>query len=134
MNNNIKKERENITRAQICATQAPVPSSFEKLLEVYTLRAGNSNLADGTRDECQRMWTDMPEWKRNMLIARIQDGTWLKPRLEWTIGDFDPKPTNYNGCELPKNIRLVTAKFNGKYGVYSAEEAEAFGMEDQRAF
>ena len=134
INNNNMERNENIARAQIRTAQVPTPDSFEKLIEAFTLRVGNIKLADSTRDECLRMWSDMPEWKRNMLIAKIQDGSWIKPRLDWAIGDFDPKPTDYNRRELLKDIRLVSAKFNGKFGIFSTEEAKAFGMENVKPF
>lgn len=133
-NNNNMERSEKIARAQVRTAQVPTPDSFEKLVEAFTLRVGNIKLADSTRDECLRMWSDMPEWKRNMLIAKIQDGSWIKPRLDWAIGDFDPKPTDYNRRELPKDIRLVSAKFNGKFGIFSTEEAKTFGMENVKPF
>lgn len=134
INNNNMERNENIARAQIRTAQVPTPDTFEKLVEAFTLRVGNIKLADSTRDECLRMWSEMPEWKRKMLIAKIQDGSWIKPRLDWTIGDFDPKPTDYNRRELPKDMRLVSAKFNGKFGIFSTEEAKAFGMENVKPF
>ena len=134
MNNNNMERSEKTARAQVRTAQVPTPDSFEKLVEAFTLRVGNIKLADSTRDECLRMWSDMPEWKRNMLIAKIQDGSWIKPRLDWAIGDFDPKPTDYNRRELPKDIRLVSAKFNGKFGIFSTEEAKTFGMENVKPF
>ena len=134
INNNNMERSEKIARAQVRTAQVPTPDSFEKLVEAFTLRVGNIKLADSTRDECLRMWSDMPEWKRNMLIAKIQDGSWIKPRLDWAIGDFDPKPTDYNRRELPKDIRLVSAKFNGKFGIFSTEEAKTFGMENVKPF
>ena len=134
INNNNMERNENIARAQIRTAQVPTPDTFEKLVEAFTLRVGNIKLADSTRDECLRMWSEMPEWKRKMLIAKIQDGSWIKPRLDWAIGDFDPKPTDYNRRELPKDMRLVSAKFNGKFGIFSTEEAKAFGMENLKPF
>ena len=134
INNRNMERNENIARAQIRTAQVPTPDTFEKLVEAFTLRVGNIKLADSTRDECLRMWSEMPEWKRKMLIAKIQDGSWIKPRLDWAIDDFDPKPTDYNRRELPKDMRLVSAKFNGKFGIFSTEEAKAFGMENVKPF
>ena len=134
INNRNMERNEEIARAQIRTAQVPTPDSFEKLVEAFTLRVGNIKLADSTRDECLRMWSEMPEWKRKMLIAKVQSGEWMKPRLDWAIGDFDPKPTDYNRRELPKDMRLVSAKFNGKFGIFSTEEAKAFGMENVKPF
>ena len=134
-NNNMERN-ENIARAQIRTAQVPTPDSFEELLKAYTLRVGEIKLADSTRDECLRMWKSekYPEWKRKMLIAKVQSGEWMKPRLDWLIGDFDPKPYDYNHHELPKDVALVSAKFGSSYGIFSAEEAEEFGMENVKPF
>ena len=134
-NNNMERN-ENIARAKMHDAKEPTPDSFEELLKAYTLRVGEIKLADSTRDECLRMWKSekYPEWKRKMLIARVQSGDWMKPRLDWLIGDFDPKPYDYNHHELPKDVALVSAKFGGSYGIFSAEEAESFGMENVKPF
>ena len=130
------ERNEEIARAQIRTAQAPTPDSFEELIKAFTLRVGNFRLADSMRDECLRMWTSekYPEWKKKMLIARVTDGTWSKPRLDWLISDFDPKPYDYNRHELPKDVVLKRARFNGKYGIFSAAEALEFGMEDVKDF
>ena len=136
INNRNMERNENIARAQIRTAQAQTPDSFEELIKAFTLRVGNFRLADSMRDECLRMWTSekYPEWKKKMLIARVTDGTWSKPRLDWLISDFDPKPYDYNHHELPKDVVLKRARFNGKYGIYSAAEALEFGMEDVKDF
>ena len=134
-NNNMERN-ENIARAKMHDAKEPTPDSFEELLKAYTLRVGEIKLADSTRDECLRMWKSekYPEWKRKMLIARVQSGDWMKPRLDWLIGDFAPKPYDYNHHELPKDVALVSAKFGGSYGIFSAEEAESFGMTEVKPF
>ena len=136
INNRNMERNENIARAKMHDAKEPTPDSFEELLKAYTLRVGEIKLADSTRDECLRMWKSekYPEWKRKMLIARVQSGDWMKPRLDWLIGDFDPKPYDYNHHELPKDVALVSAKFGGSYGIFSAEEAESFGMENVKPF
>ena len=136
INNRNMERNENIARAQIRTAQVPTPDSFEELMKAYTLRVGDFKMADSTRDECLRMWTSdkYPEWKKKMLIAKVQSGEWMKPRLDWLISDFDPKPYDYNHHELPKDVVLKKARFNGKYGIFSAAEADAFGMEEVTDF
>ena len=136
INNRNMERNEEIARAQIRTAQAPTPDSFEELIKAFTLRVGNFRLADSMRDECLRMWTSekYPEWKKKMLIARVTDGTWSKPRLDWLIGDFDPKPYDYNHHELPKDKKLVNAKFGGQYGIFELDEALSFGITDYRPF
>ena len=133
--NNMERN-ENIARAQIRTAQVPTPDSFEELLKAFTLRVGDFKMADSTRDECLRMWSSdkYPEWKKKMLIAKVQSGEWMKPRLDWLISDFDPKPYDYNHHELPKDVALVSAKFGGSYGIFSTAEADAFGMTEVKPF
>lgn len=134
-NNNMERNEE-IARAQIRTAQVPTPDSFEELIKAFTLRVGDFKMADSTRDECLRMWSSekYPEWKKKMLIAKVQSGEWMKPRLDWLIGDFDPKPYDYNHHELPKDKKLVNAKFGGQYGIFELDEALAFGITDYRPF
>ena len=45
------------------------------------------------------------------------------------------EPTNYNGRPLPTDgTRLVRARYNGKGGVYSLEDAKAFKMTEVQPF
>ena len=133
---NDMERNEKIARAQIRTAQVPTPDYFEELLKAFTLRVGDFKMADSMRDECLRMWSSdkYPEWKKKMLIAKVQSSEWMKPRLDWLIGDFDPKPYDYNHHELPKGVVLKKARFNGKYGIFSAAEALAFGMEEVTDF
>ena len=130
---NIKEmEKENnYARAQRRTAQAPTPDSFDELLKAFTLRVGDIKLADSLRDECLRTWRSeqYPDWKKKMLIQKVQSGEWMKPRLDWLLADFDPKPENWNGRELDRNTRYVTAKFNGKWGTYTQQDVELFNLE-----
>ena len=130
---NIKEmEKENNNaRAQRRTAQAPTPDSFDELLKAFTLRVGDMKLTDSLRDECLRTWRSdqYPDWKKKMLIQKVQSGEWVKPRLDWLLADFDPKPENWNGRELDRNTRYVTAKYNGRWGLYTKEDVEIFGLE-----
>ena len=130
---NIKEmEKENNNaRAQRRTAQAPTPDSFDELLKAFTLRVGDIKLADSLRDECLRTWRSeqYPDWKKKMLIQKVQSGEWMKPRLDWLLADFDPKPENWNGRELEKDVAYVTAKFNGKWGTYTQQDVELFNLE-----
>ena len=130
---NIKEmEKENnYARAQRRTAQAPTLDSFDELLKAFTLRVGDMKLADSLRDECLRTWRSdqYPDWKKKMLIEKVQNGERMKPRLDWLLADFDPKPENWNGRELDRNTRYVTAKYNGRWGLYTKEDVEIFGLE-----
>ena len=126
--NNMERN-EKIARAQIRTAQVQNNPSFEELVKAFTLRVRDFKMADSTRDECLRMWSDMPEWKRRMLIAQVQSGEWIKPRLDWLISDFNPQPTNWNGLELQKGVKYKAAKWQGKWGTYSIQDIRNFELE-----
>ena len=136
------KRNENIAHANMRDAQ-PKPSSFEEFLSAYQAKAGKWQIPESVLRECQNLWADCPNWKKRMLITRVQDGTWFKPRIDWTISDFNPAPHNYNGdrsistTDFENMIRtgqLVTAKYNGSYGTYTRDEATLYEMTDVKSF
>ncbi|MBR4547216.1 MAG: hypothetical protein IKO66_04105 [Paludibacteraceae bacterium] len=82
-----------------------------------------------------RAWHERTKAARMAMLAKVKaEGgpDWKNPYFY--VVDFpEPQPTNYNGRELPK-IPLVSACYKGKYGIYSADEAECFGMTDVKPF
>ena len=83
------------------------------------------------------------EWNRSTPAKQQAVTAWLKKHGSYKgrnpyffLQDFreaSAEPTDYNGRKLP-DIALVSARYKGRYGIYSAEEAEMFGMEDLKAF
>ena len=73
-----------------------------------------------------------PAARRAMIDQLKTEGApkWKNPFF--FVQDFpEPEPTNYNGQRtMPKDTPLVTAKYNGRYGIYTAAEAQLFGMTD----
>ena len=132
INNNKMENNEINARAHLRPALPKDLSSFEELVKAFKSKAGNYQLSDSVLDDARRMWSSdrFPEWKRKMLIAKLQRGEWLKSRLDWTVGDFDPQPDNWNGRELEKGRQYKTAKWNGKWGTYTVEDVENFGMKE----
>lgn len=133
-----KMERNEIIAHANMRDAQPKPSSFEEFLSAYQAKAGKWQIPDAVLRECQNLWADCPDWKKRMLITRVQDGTWFKPRIDWTISDFNPAPHNYNGdrsistTDFENMIRtgqLVTAKWNGSWGKYTPADVTAFALE-----
>ena len=123
---NKMKENEYIARAQLRTAQAPTPDSFELLFKAFTLRVGNIKLADSMRDDCQRMWSTFPDWKRKMLIDKVNSGEWIRPRFDWLIGDFNPQPEFRKGDE---DEDLVQVRYNGAYKICTRQTMEQFNLE-----
>ena len=136
--NKTMKRNENIACASARTANEPSDPLFEEFLKEYTLRVGNIKFENSTLAHCRSVWQSQnyPEWKKKMLVAKVKSGEWCKPRLDWTLDDFDPKPYNYNGAgvTLPTDIRLVSAKFNGEYGIYAEQTANDFQMENIKPF
>ena len=40
-----------------------------------------------------------------------------------------PEPTNYRGRVIPTGLKVYSAKWNGSFGMYTAEDIARFGME-----
>lgn len=49
----------------------------------------------------------------------------------WSVAESqkEAEPTNYKGRALPSDKTIVSARYNGAWGSYELEEAEAHGME-----
>lgn len=122
---NKMKENEYIARAQLRTAQPPTPDSFEVLFKAFTLRVGNIKLADSMRDDCQRMWSTFPDWKRKMLIDKVNSGEWIRPRFDWLIGDFNPQPEFRKGDE---DEDLVQVRYNGAYKICTRQTMEQFNL------
>ncbi len=109
----------------------------------------------GRYEKCSQYWNSIDEAERlgicQLIEAKLRAGDFVNPNPCFAMSDAmqeyeermakdqQPKkrePTNYNDGKhtLDSKTQYVTAKWNGRYGLYTAEEAEAFGMEDRKAF
>ena len=125
-------ERNDKIARDTIATPNPLNlPSFEELENLYKQRSANAaKITDEDRTRCRSIWDNYPDWKRKLLIEQLSkpDG-WCKPRFDWTLADFDPKPTNYRGQEQPRDKPIFSAKFNGEWGMYTEADIVAFNME-----
>ena len=109
--------------------------SFEELLKAFKAKAGDYQIADSVLSDAQRIWSSeqYPDWKKQLLIRRINDGSWLKPRLDWTLSDFDPKPHFFSGVEQEDNWRLgiemIQVKYNGHFLICTPQTKDDFALE-----
>ena len=94
------------------------------------------------REAAEQEWLKHPEKHKAIIRWLRKHGAYSGRNPYFFIQDFqvigtqadeDKEPTNYNGGHLP-DIPLVSACYKGKFGIYSAEEAEAFGMSDVKPF
>ena len=125
-------ERNNTIARDTIATPNPrTLLSFEAFLSVYQAKVGQCQWSAETIAASRGLWDAMPRRKQRALTKAVRDGTWCKPRLDWTLSDYqEPEPTNYNGkATMPKDVPLVRAVYNGTGGIYTRHDAEAYGMD-----
>lgn len=81
------------------------------------------------------LWAQLSECKQQQLLQAVEEGTWNKSRLDWTISDFKfREPTNYNGRPLPQGNEFFRAYYNGQRGLFTRQDVEAFKMQDAEFF
>jgi len=99
----------------------------------------------GRWERCCRDWNEMDAAQRERIYqiiqAKRQNGEFVNPNPCYALNDAmqedaqhqarqkKPEPTNWNGKALDSGKRYVTAKYNGKYGLYTLEDVKQFNME-----
>ena len=132
---NKEMERNNIIARDTIATPNPrTLFSFEEFLSLYQKKAGSCQFAAETVRNARGLWDAMPRYKQQALTQAVSNGTWLKPRLDWTLSDFPtPTPRDYNGCDLGREMlergEAAIAFYNGQAGIYSNEDILLFNLQ-----
>ena len=151
-----EKEEENETRHQRCRaldtdvetrhqrcraldtdkekTSQPL-SSFDKLINACKAQNDTIVMAGDILSTSRSLWAQLPECKQQQLLQAVEEGTWNKSRLDWTISDFKfREPTNYNGRPLPQGNEFFRAYYNGQRGLFTRQDVEASKMQDAEFF
>ena len=130
INNNMKRN-ENIARDTIATPSPEDIPSFERLLKIYFRNKSRFQFDPKMEEECRQLWDAYEFWKRKMLLEQLfenREGV-RKPRLDWTLADFDPQPENMKGQPLEKDVKYRTAKWKGSWGMYSQKDIDDFCLE-----
>ena len=134
---NKEMERNNTIARETLATQKPQTSFdlFNEFLSAYGashkkgLQQGDLNQMAQNLRECRMLWDAKTPTEQRLLLRAVKEGKWSKPRLDWTISDYQvPEPTNYNGRSFPTGAQMVIAIYNGKGGIYTKADAELYNM------
>ena len=133
---NKEMERNNTIARETLATQYPKPFDlFNEFLSAYCashkkgLQQGDLNQMAQNLRECRMLWDAKTPTEQRLLLRAVKEGKWSKPRLDWTISDYQvPEPTNYNGYSFPTGAQMVIAIYNGKGGIYTKADAELYNM------
>lgn len=125
-----KEEKEiNCSVRESLATPEQPSSSFDCLLSAFFAAGGKRPVHAGCLRDSESMWNATPPYKQQALIRALNNGSWFKPRLDWTISDFSmPEPTNYNGKDMPEGVQYAIALYNGCGGVYTLQDAQNYDM------
>ena len=151
-----EKEEENETRHQRCRAQdtdeetrhqrcraldtdkektSQPLSSFDKLINACKAQNDTIVMSGDILSTSRSLWAQLPECKQQQLLQAVEEGTWNKSRLDWTISDFKfREPTNYNGRPLPQGNEFFRAYYNGQRGLFTRQDVEAFKMQDAEFF
>ena len=133
---NKEMERNNNIARETLATQDPKPLDlFNEFLSAYGashkngLQQGDLNQMAQNLRECRMLWDAKTPTEQRFLLRAVKEGKWSKPRLDWTISDYQvPEPTNYNGWSFPTGVQMVIAIYNGTGGIYTKADAELYNM------
>ena len=106
--------------------------SFPDFCQAYRARGGKITAQQHT--DSYALWSGMSALKRQAVMAELTkpDGFW-RPRPDWLLSDYQlPPPKNYNGSrafsDAVRTIPLVSAAYNGTFGIYSLSDARNYGM------
>ena len=89
-------------------------------------------------DATERFWNTLTQPQKDLVFRnipwKVKEGKFVQYDPIRAIKENSrtyqlPEPTNYNGRGLKHGVTYVIAKYKGKYGTYSLEEAMAFGLE-----
>ena len=110
-------------------------SSFDRLINACKAQNDTIVMSGDILSTSRSLWAQLPECKQQQLLQAVEEGTWNKSRLDWTISDFKfREPTNYNGRPLPQGNEFFRAYYNGQRGLFTRQDVEAFKMQDAEFF
>ena len=86
----------------------------------------------------QELWFSIPLLRERQIYVTLWEqklrGIAIKDHPYYAIKDCVPMPFNWNGTEhlqsMMKNFKMVSARYYNRYGIYPAQAAEAFQLQD----
>ena len=134
-NNPLNTDSTDSTEACTHPRDAPAGQdvSFPDFCNAYRARGGK--ITAQQRTDSYDLWCGMSQQKRQAVMAELSnaEGFW-RSRPDWLLADYQlPPPKNYNGSRefdaVVKTTPLVSAAYNGAYGIYTLDDARKYGME-----
>ena len=86
----------------------------------------------------QEQWNAIPLSRQRQIYVTLWEqklrGIAIKDHPYYAIKDCVPMPFNWNGSDhvksMMKHFKMVSARYYNRYGIYTAQAAEAFQLED----
>ena len=86
----------------------------------------------------QEQWNAIPLQRQRQIYVTLWEqklrGIAIKDHPYYAIKDCVPMPFNWNGTEhinsMMKHFKMVSARYYNRYGIYTAQAAEAYQLED----
>lgn len=137
--NNIK-ERENIAREDNSDAPLSLQGDFFLVtLAAFSLQAGARNVTPNQEQNAKTAWQRYTPEQQRALYYAVRKGYNVKGNFQFTVEDFleylskqaaehpPEQPTNYNGCDPPKEPTAV-AFYNGEWGLYTLADIQKFNL------
>ena len=134
-----RENREEITREENSdASLSPQEDFFLVTLAAFGLQAGARNVTRKQEQLARAAWQRYSPEQQQALLDAIRKGYSVKGNFQFTVEDFlreqsqaapDPQgePTNYNGCDPPKEPTFV-ACYKGEWGLYTRADIQKFNL------
>ncbi len=134
-----RENREEITREENSdASLSPQEDFFLVTLAAFGLQAGARNVTRKQEQLARAAWQRYSPEQQQALLDAIRKGYSVKGNFQFTVEDFlrehsqpepDPQgePTNYNGCDPPKEPTFV-ACYKGEWGLYTLADIQKFNL------
>ena len=108
--------------------------TFEDMWQVLYDNGASAKKEEGTRCFWESLSPDVQEAVFTTITTKLREGKFVQYDPIRAIQENmrrikQPEPTNYRGRVIPTGLKVFSAKWNGSFGMYTAEDIARFGME-----
>ena len=133
---------EGDARTHTCDAPEPPDPSYDLFLALvgsFSTQPGVSVVTSRQEAKAQRAWQQYSPEQQKALLDAVRKGYNKKGNFQFTVEDFleylskqaaehpPEQPTNYNGCDPPKEPTAI-AFYNGEWGLYTLADIQKFNL------
>ena len=133
---------EGDARTHTCDAPEPPDPSYDLFLALvgsFSTQPGVSVVTSRQEAKAQQAWQRYTPEQQQALLDAVRKGYNKKGNFQFTVEDFldylskqaaehpPEQPTNYNGCDPPKEPTAV-AFYNGEWGLYTLADIQKFNL------